>query len=142
MTVALAHQASSAIGRVALREAAREARLRATQLAVLHVVDTVDLDLVQAHRAGLAEEIERVLAEYRMDEVPWRLDLVAGANEDIAGAVLGFVASVRADLLVIGARRRSPVGKFLLGSVTQTIILDADVPVLVAKEDRSGAGER
>jgi nucleotide-binding universal stress UspA family protein len=141
VTVALAHQASSQIGRVALREAAREARLRATQLAVLHVVDTVDLDLVEAHRAGLAEEIGRVLAEYRMDEVPWRLDLAAGANEDVAGRVLTFVASVRADLLVIGARRRSPVGKFLLGSVAQSIILDADVPVLVAKEDRPAAAE-
>ena len=41
MTVALAHQASSPIGRVALREAAREARLRSTDLAIIHglVVD-------------------------------------------------------------------------------------------------------
>ena len=34
---------------------------------------------------------------------------------------------------MIGARRRSPVGKALLGSVTQTLILDADIPVLVVK---------
>ena len=38
-----------------------------------------------------------------------------------------------AELLVIGARRRSPVGKLFLGSVTQSIILHADVPVLVVK---------
>ena len=37
------------------------------------------------------------------------------------------------DLLVLGARRRSPVGKALLGSVAQTIILEASVPVLVVK---------
>jgi len=136
MTVALAHQASSLAGGVALREAAREARLRGAELAVIHVVDTVDLDLIEAHRAGLADEISKVLADCGMEKVAWRLDLAAGANEDIAGTVLAFTAAVRADLLVIGARRRSPVGKFLLGSVTQTIILDADVPVLVVKEAR------
>jgi nucleotide-binding universal stress UspA family protein len=38
-----------------------------------------------------------------------------------------------ADLLVIGARRRSPVGKALLGSVAQTVILEAALPVLVVK---------
>ena len=37
------------------------------------------------------------------------------------------------ELLVIGARRRSPVGKLFMGSVTQSIILHADVPVLVVK---------
>ena len=142
MTVALAHQASSPIGRIALREAAREARLRATDLAVIHVVDTVDLDLVEAHRAGLSSEIVDALADCGLKEVDWRLELAAGANEDIAGTVLAFAAAADADLLVIGARRRSPVGKLLLGSVTQTIILDADVPVLVAKEDRPKAAAR
>ena len=37
--------------------------------------------------------------------------------------------------MVIGARRRSPVGKALMGSVTQTLILRAGVPVLVLKSD-------
>ena len=37
--------------------------------------------------------------------------------------------------MVIGAGRRSPVGKALMGSVTQTLILRADVPVLVVKSD-------
>jgi len=139
VTVALAHQASSPIGRVALREAAREARLRATDLAVIHVVDTVDLDLVEAHRAGLSGEVAEVLADCGLKEVDWRLELAAGSNQDIAGTVLAFAAAVDAEILVIGARRRSPVGKFLLGSVTQTIILDAGVPVLVAKEDHPTA---
>ena len=134
MTVALAHQASSPIGRIALREAAREARLRATDLAVIHVVESVDLDLVDAHRAGLADEVEKLLADCDMGEVPWRVELAAGTNADVAGTVLAFANQAGAEILVIGARRRSPVGKFLLGSVTQTIILDADMPVVVVKE--------
>ena len=51
----------------------------------------------------------------------------------MADAVLALVERTKADLLVIGARRRSPVGKALLGSVAQTIILEANVPVLVVK---------
>ena len=136
MTVALAHQASSPIGRVALRQAAHEAQLRSTDLAVIHVVDSVDLDITEAHRAGLADEVEKVLADCGMDEVPWRVELAVGTNQEIAGAVLAFADNLQAELLVIGARRRSPVGKFLLGSVTQTIILDAEMPVVVVKEAR------
>jgi nucleotide-binding universal stress UspA family protein len=40
------------------------------------------------------------------------------------------------DVLVIGARRRSPMGKAFLGSVAQNLILDADVPILVVKSPR------
>jgi nucleotide-binding universal stress UspA family protein len=136
MTIAVAHQASSPTGHVALREGAREAQLRGSDLAVIHVVESVDLDVADAHRAGLADEIEKILTECGLGEVPWRVELAAGANQDIPGAVLKFAGDVGAELLVIGARRRSPVGKFLLGSVTQTILLDADMPVVVVKEDR------
>ncbi|WP_254185238.1 universal stress protein [Nocardioides panacis] len=55
------------------------------------------------------------------------------AGGDLGDALLGLVDAVDADLLVIGARRRSPVGKALLGSVAQTVILEAKLPVLVVK---------
>ncbi len=55
---------------------------------------------------------------------------------DVASAIIGKIAEIAPDLLVIGARRRSPVGKALLGSVTQHILLDVDVPVLVVKSPR------
>ena len=84
----------------------------------------------------VADEVDKVLVECGMAEVPWRVELAAGANDDIPGTVLAFANAVGAEILVIGARRRSPVGKFLLGSVTQTIILDADMPVVVVKNDR------
>lgn len=37
------------------------------------------------------------------------------------------------DLLVVGVRRRSPVGKALLGDLAQRLLLEADVPVLAVK---------
>ena len=35
--------------------------------------------------------------------------------------------------LVIGVKRRTPVGKALLGSVSQRLLLEVDVPVLAVK---------
>ncbi len=131
MSVAVAHQVSST-SHVALIEAARQASMRQTDLAVLHVVESLDLDIAAANRSGIADEVERVLAETGLD-VAWELHLATG-EDNVADAVLTLVDDVRADVLVIGARRRSPVGKFLLGSVTQTLILQAGVPVLVVKD--------
>ena len=120
MTVAVAHQISPA-GPVALKEAAREASIRSTDLVVIHVTESFDLDTTEAHRGGLSDEIKKVLSDAGLGDVPW--DLKMGTGEDVAATVLELAGD--ADLLVIGARRRTPVGKFLLGSVTQTIILDA-----------------
>jgi nucleotide-binding universal stress UspA family protein len=97
---------------------------------VIHVVESIDPDREEAYRLGVSDEIEKSVGAE--SGVPWRLHL-ATAGADLSGALLRLVAEVGADLLVIGARRRSPVGKALLGSVAQTVILDADLPVLVVK---------
>lgn len=131
MPVAVAHQVSST-SRIALAEAAREASMRQTDLAVLHVVESLDLDIAAANRSGISDEVERVLSETGLD-VTWELHLATG-EENVASAILTLVDDVDADILVIGARRRSPVGKFFLGSVTQTLILQADIPVIVVKD--------
>jgi nucleotide-binding universal stress UspA family protein len=132
MTVAVAHQASSSSRTTALHEAGREALLRSSDLAVLHVVESLDLDVEEAYRHSLAGEIESALTDVGATAVPWHLHL-ATASSDVTQSVLDLVRQVQAQLLIIGARRRSPVGKALLGSVAQNLILQADVPVLVVK---------
>ncbi|MCW2811956.1 MAG: hypothetical protein JWP61_2414 [Friedmanniella sp.] len=134
MTIAVAHQASSAARDIALREAAREAVLRTSSLAVIHIVETLDLDVADAYRSGLERVIRASLAAAGGADVVWRLHLDV-ADNDVAEKILEVAVAARAELLVIGARRRSPVGKFLLGSVTQTLILQSEVPVLVVKAE-------
>lgn len=133
MTIAVAHQ-PSATGHLVLREAALEAALRNTSMTVIQVTEAVDLDVTDAHTAGLSDEVSSVLGRSGIDSVDWKLELVPGSGTgDTAEAILRLATKAGAELLVIGARRRSPVGKLILGSVTQTLILEAEMPVLVVK---------
>ena len=130
MTVAVAHQVSPT-SRVALLQAVQEARFRDTDLAVLHVVDSaLDADREEAYRLGVSDEIERAVGTD--SDISWKLHLQT-MRGDIGDAIVALTDRLRPELLVLGARRRSPVGKALLGSVAQTIILEANVPVLVVK---------
>jgi nucleotide-binding universal stress UspA family protein len=50
-----------------------------------------------------------------------------------AASILAVAEQHGADLIVIGIRRRSPVGKLITGSTAQAILLDADCPVVAVK---------
>ncbi|QLG60539.1 universal stress protein [Halorarum salinum] len=53
------------------------------------------------------------------------------SSGDPAEAILELAEEGDADVIVVGGRKRSPAGKALFGSVTQTVILNADRPVMV-----------
>ena len=54
---------------------------------------------------------------------------------DAAEELLAAMDRPEAELLVIGIRHRNPVGKLLLGSVSQQLILECPKPVLAVKPD-------
>lgn len=56
-----------------------------------------------------------------------------------AEAILGTAITHDADLIVIGLRRRSPVGKLITGSTAQHVLLDAPCPVLTVKAAADGS---
>jgi nucleotide-binding universal stress UspA family protein len=53
-----------------------------------------------------------------------------------AEEILRVAAEEEADLIVIGIRHRTPVGKLFLGSTSQQVLLDAPCPVLAVKAAR------
>lgn len=59
--------------------------------------------------------------------------LVAKSSGDPADDVLEVVNRMEATLVVIGLRRRTPLGKFIMGSNAQRILLDCPCPVLCVK---------
>lgn len=118
-------------GRAALDRAVEEARLRDTELVVVHSLkggERDELEKVLVYReefaaleSELAERGVRFrLIEYARGNTPAE-DLVAAAEEHDG------------ELIVIGYRRRSPVGKLVLGSNAQDILMTAECPVLAIR---------
>ncbi|QCO96427.1 universal stress protein [Arthrobacter sp. 24S4-2] len=58
-------------------------------------------------------------------------------QHDLADEFLDIAREANASLIVIGLRHRSQVGKFILGSHAQRILMQADRPVLAVKADGS-----
>jgi len=129
MTVAVVY-AMTPTSRLALLEAVAEAKRRDEDLAVLHVAGSPDAQS-EAYRTSVSHEIEKTITSNGVD---WQLHLRrAAADAEVNDAPLGLIEEVDADLVVVGARRRSPIGKALLGSTAQSVVLGATSPVLVVK---------
>ena len=57
-------------------------------------------------------------------------------DRDVVGDFLDIAGEEDASLIVIGVKHRSAVGKLLLGSAAQQILLEAAAPVLAVKAPR------
>lgn len=132
MIVAVALSPTPA-GQAALDLALRESALREAELVVINIVDTAE----HAEDAAARERVSADLAERvaRVEGATGVITRIAteATRGDIAEAILGLATAEQADLLVIGSRRRSPVGKLIMGSTVQRVLLDAPMPVLVTK---------
>ena len=118
-------------GRAALKRAAEECLLRQTKLIVISSHrggKDFDADESARFEAELTR-IQGLLTDKGLEHEVRRL--VRG--NDPAEDLIAVADEVAADFIVIGLRRRSPVGKLILGSNAQRILLDASCFVLVVK---------
>jgi nucleotide-binding universal stress UspA family protein len=118
-------------GRAALDHGVAEATLRGTRLVVVNA--TRGDSLVDSH---YAHEDEMQQVEERLRSAGLELAVRRDVVPDIADAVLDVAREEAATLVIVGVRHRTPVGKMLLGSVAQRVILDAACPVLAVKPER------
>ncbi|MEQ4548609.1 universal stress protein [Nocardioides kribbensis] len=115
-------------GAVALAHGVFEARDRGRGVLVVNA--TKGDALVDDRYAG-PEALQQVERELAAAGVPFEVRQSVGG--DVADQVLQVTSEVDARLVVIGLRRRTPVGKLLMGSVDQRILLAATCPVLAVK---------
>ncbi|GAA3639654.1 universal stress protein [Kineosporia mesophila] len=124
-------------GRAALRRAVEECRLRGTRLIVVSSEQPSVDPFGNRRPAPVAPEAEvrRVCAELGLDggelEIRWIRDAYEPADD-----ILAVAEETGAELIVIGLRRRTGVGKRILGGSAQRILLDSSCPVLAVKVDQ------
>jgi nucleotide-binding universal stress UspA family protein len=119
-------------GDAALAAALEEAQRRSTDVIVVNVTrpatgeaspysEEQELDAVQARMAmvGVASEVR---------ELP--------AGTDPVDAIIEAAQETGSELVVIGLRRRTALGKLVLGSTAQRLLLGLDCPVLAVKAPR------
>lgn len=106
------------------------------ELIVLHVVpESEDVDKARA-------QVEEIVAETLGDrEYTLRVtgESSGSARKDMpsgrmANTVLRIAEDLDASYLVLGSRKRTPVGKVMLGSVAQLILVNADMPVITVEQ--------
>ncbi len=118
-------------GRAALRAAAAEARLRNARLVVINS-NRGGKDLDSEEQARYEHELELVRKQLDDEGVEHEVrQLVRGVEP--AEDLVKVAEETSAELIVIGLRRRTPVGKLILGSNAQRILLEAPCPVLAVK---------
>ena len=118
-------------GEAAVDRAIAEARLRDASLVIVH-----------SSKGGSHEDVEEAVTyQDQLEEIDRRLAGQGVTHEvrqltrgkDPVEDLIDVVHDSGAELIVIGLRRRTAVGKFVLGSNAQQILMDADCAVLCVK---------
>ena len=120
-------------GRAALKRAAEECVLRGTKLVVISSHrGGKDFDVDEAGK--FESELSRVQSMLEEQGLQHEVRQLVRGN-DPAEDLISVAEEEHAEFIVIGLRRRSPVGKLILGSNAQRILLDASCPVLAVKAE-------
>lgn len=117
------------VGEAALAAGLAEAAARGDDVVILNSPrkgSTVDVNLVDS--SGLLAAASEAGVTARVDQT--------AHGADIVDAFSALVEETGARLVVIGMRRRSPVGKLMMGSDAQRLLLTLDVPILAVKPAR------
>ncbi|HET7740862.1 MAG TPA: universal stress protein [Mycobacterium sp.] len=119
---------ADAFGQAALDHGIAEARLRDTDVLV---INSTAGDAYADPAFAQPDRVREVQARLATCGVPSQWSQPVGV--DAATELLTAMEHADAELLVIGVKHRSPVGKLLLGSVSQRVLLECAKPVLAVK---------
>ena len=126
--------------RGALEEAAQIARRYGASLTLLHVVEpaATAAEVAFAPPPGWAEDASAAtLASWKADAERMRGGQVATSivSGGAAVAIVDFVRSIGADLIVMGSHGRKGFRRLVLGSVAEQVVRTAPCEVLVVRHE-------
>ncbi|MGQ1838045.1 universal stress protein [Kocuria turfanensis] len=119
----------TAVGEAAVRAAVEEASLREEPLLV---VNSVREGALADPTVASDEDLRRVTDAAAAAGVACTV-LQPSHRSDLAEEILDLAREHDVSRIVIGLRQRTQVGKFIMGSHAQRILLQADRPVLAVK---------
>ena len=119
----------SSVGEAAVAAAIKEAKLRDETLLIVN--SSREGSLVDKNTAS-EEDLARVLDASLKAGVQAQI-IESTYRDDLTEEFLGLADKHQVSLIVIGLRQRSQVGKFIMGSQAQRILLQAEHPVLAVK---------
>lgn len=115
-------------GAAALEHGIAEAKLRGAGLLVVNATSGESYADPRFAGSGAIVDLQTHLEQSGVD-----FEVRQMVGVDPAEELLAAMDRPEATLLVIGIRHRSPVGKLLLGSVSQQLLLECPKPVLAVK---------
>lgn len=124
--------------RAATDEAIRLAAALGASLLAVSVIDPGSLRLpggrfrarVDQVRSGLESSAQELVARGRQLGIPVRFLIWEG---EPGPAVLEAAEAEEADVIVVGSHGRGPVGRLLMGSVSEHVVRHANRPVMVVR---------
>jgi nucleotide-binding universal stress UspA family protein len=121
-------------GVAAIKLAQAHAAKWEAEIAVVWAINR-DKPLRQKQIQEIEEELEAHLEQlFDNCDIPYKVDLLIDAIA--AGQqIVDFAGQIKADLVVLGLRRRSMTGKVLFGSNAQHIVMNAPCPVLSVRRE-------
>lgn len=119
----------SALAERALPYAARLARATQARLHVLHVMPDVPPPVHAWKELDVAARIEQLATRLRAAGVQATARTVVG--RDAATTILNNTVNLPIDLLVMSTHGKSGIGRWLYGSVADTLLSHSDLPVLL-----------
>ena len=118
-------------GEAALDRALKEAAVHGAKLYVVNVVhddgSTID------DRYVPREIADRIRA--RLEGTGAEFEMIKTESPNVADAILEIAEQYDAKTIVLGLRKRSRVGKLILGSIAQRILMDSQTSVLAVRAD-------
>lgn len=116
-------------GEAALDRALKEAAAHQSKLLVVNVIhddgSTIDSRYIPE------ETKEKIRA--RLNGTGSDFELVQSTALNVADALVEIAEEREAETIVLGLRKRSQVGKLILGSIAQRVLMNADSSVLAVR---------